>query len=134
MSVLRLGVIDKYNLSSDFELSQSYVFFWDKVERANFFLNNIIETVAEDAESRLIQALLNSPLEDGGQWDMAVNIIKKYGVVPKDVFPEVEVARSSRVMNSVLVHFLREVRTVSVMHVLQHRNECRALVKTAGSM
>ena len=41
------------------------MFFWDKVERANFFLNNIIETVAEDAESRLIQALLNSPLVSG---------------------------------------------------------------------
>lgn len=70
----------KHNLSS-FELSQAYIFFWDKLEKANWFLEHIIDTADEDLDGRLVQTLLRSPVGDGGQWDMLANIVSKYGLV-----------------------------------------------------
>ncbi len=65
----------------EFELSQAYLFFWDKLEKANFFMEQIIETANEDLEGRLVQTLLSSPVGDGGQWDMVANLVDKYGLV-----------------------------------------------------
>lgn len=70
----------KYNLSS-FELSQAYLFFWDKLEKANWFLEQIAETADEDLGGRLVQRLLSGPVSDGGQWDMLANLVSKYGLV-----------------------------------------------------
>lgn len=72
----------KYNLDS-FELSQAYLFFWDKLEKANYFLENIIDLADEDLDSRLVQRVLADPVSDGGQWDMVYNLVEKYGLVPQ---------------------------------------------------
>ena len=84
----------------NFEFSQSYVFFWDKFERANWFLTDIIATSDEPVDGRLVQFLLGDVLGDGGQWDMAVSIYMKYGLVPKEVMPESEASTNSRPMNA----------------------------------
>ena len=70
----------RYNLK-EFEISQAYLFFWDKLEKANYFLEQIVDTVDEDLDGRLVQALLSSPVGDGGQWDMVANLVEKYGLV-----------------------------------------------------
>ena len=70
----------KYNLK-EFQLSQSYLFFWDKLEKANYFLEQVLDTTNEDLDSRLVQELLSSPVGDGGQWDMVANLVQKYGLV-----------------------------------------------------
>lgn len=70
----------RYNLK-DFELSQAYMFYWDKLEKANYFLEQILDTAEEDLESRTVQFLLEGPVGDGGQWDMAANLVEKYGLV-----------------------------------------------------
>lgn len=70
----------KYNLDQ-FELSQSYLFYWDKLEKANWLMEQIIDTASQSLDSRLVQKLLASPAEDGGQWDMAANLVRKYGLV-----------------------------------------------------
>lgn len=70
----------KHNLR-EFELSQAYLFFWDKLERANYFLEQIIDTAEEELDSRLVQELLKAPVNDGGQWDMFTNLVAKYGLV-----------------------------------------------------
>lgn len=67
----------RHNLDS-FELSQAYLFFWDKLEKANFFLEQILDTVGKDLDSRLVQTLLSDPVGDGGQWDMVANLVEKY--------------------------------------------------------
>lgn len=59
----------KYRLA-EFQLSQSYLFYWDKIEKANYFLENVLDTLDEEIDGRLVQALLASPVGDGGQWDM----------------------------------------------------------------
>jgi len=84
----------------NFEFSQSYVFFWDKFERANWFLTDIIATSDEPVDGRLVQFLLGDVLGDGGQWDMAGLVFLKYGLVPKEVMPESEASTNSRPMNA----------------------------------
>jgi bleomycin hydrolase len=68
-NVFRVAIMQRYGLKS-FELSQAYLFFWDKLEKANYFLENVIDTVDEPLDGRLMQSLVASPVGDGGQWDM----------------------------------------------------------------
>lgn len=82
--------------------------FWDKLEKANYFLESVISTLDEPINGRLFMFLLKDPIQDGGQWDMFVNLVKKYGVVPKQVMPETESSSNSRVMNFVITTKLRE--------------------------
>jgi bleomycin hydrolase len=65
-NVFRVALMQKYGLES-FELSQSYLFYWDKLEKSNWFLEQIISTADMDIDSRLVQTLLHEPLSDGGQ-------------------------------------------------------------------
>ncbi|MFW5687072.1 MAG: aminopeptidase C [Halanaerobium sp.] len=93
----------------DFELSQAYTMFWDKLEKANYFLENIISTVELDLDSRRVMWLLNEPTNDGGQWDMFTALIEKYGIVPKYVMPESYHSSNSRYMNKILNLKLRDL-------------------------
>lgn len=106
-NVMRTFVQKKYNLD-DFQFSQSYLFFYDKLEKANYFLQQIIETSDQELDGRLIQTLLADPVSDGGQWDMIVNLVEKYGVCPHNVYPDAFNATNSRTLNYVVVHKLRE--------------------------
>ncbi len=107
LNLFRIKAAEQMSLE-DFELSQSYLFFWDKLEKANFFLESILDTLEEDADSRLISWLMHSPIQDGGQWDMFVNLVKKYGVVPKEAMPEAESSGASHLMNDRITNKLRE--------------------------
>ncbi|KAL2865270.1 C1 family peptidase [Aspergillus lucknowensis] len=106
-NIFRVPIIKAYGLS-DFELSQAYLFYWDKIEKANWFFETIIETADEDVSSRLVQKLLEDPVTDGGQWDMVANLVKKYGLVPHDVYPDNFNAQNSSKMNWLLTAKLRE--------------------------
>ena len=79
-NVFRVAIMKRYNLK-EFELSQAYLFYWDKLEKANHFLEQILDTINEDLEARLVQTLLEQPVSDGGQWDMVANLVEKYGLV-----------------------------------------------------
>ena len=76
LNTFRLMAMEKMGLKQ-FELSQAYPMFWDKLEKANFFLENIIDTRDEPLNGRLVMWLLSDPLPDAGQWDMFVNLIEK---------------------------------------------------------
>lgn len=107
LNLLRTQAMKQLNVE-EFELSQSYVMFWDKLEKANFFLESILSTLDEDLYGRLVMFLLDHPVQDGGQWDMFANLIKKYGVVPKSVMPETESSSNSNLMNLLITSKLRE--------------------------
>ena len=111
LNLMRLKVVENLNLKT-FEFSQNYFMFWDKLEKANYFLENIIKSRNESYESRLINHLLKAPVQDGGQWDMFVNLIDKYGAVPKDVMPETNHSSKSGAMNYILTHKLREFASI----------------------
>lgn len=107
LNVMRLEVMEKLNLAS-MELSQSYPLFFDKLEKSNYFLENILETLEEPTDGRLLCWLLSAPLGDGGQWDMFANLVRKYGVVPKDVMPESKASSATKELNHYLTAKLRE--------------------------
>ena len=85
LNTLRYEMMHRYDLEN-FELSQNYLFFYDKLERSNYFLENILKLLNEPLEGRLMHFLLRDPVGDGGQWDMFANLVRKYGVVPKEVY------------------------------------------------
>jgi len=106
-NVFRIAIQQKYDVKS-FELSQAYLFFWDKVEKANYFLESVLDTVEEDVDSRLVAAIMATPVSDGGQWDMIVNLVTKYGIVPQTLYPDSWNAKNSAVMDRLLTTKLRE--------------------------
>ncbi|XP_065362716.1 bleomycin hydrolase [Calliphora vicina] len=113
LNCLRLPFMKEHNLD-EFEFSQAYLFYWDKIERCNYFLNNIVKTAkrGEKVDGRLVSFLLNDPTSDGGQWDMLVNLITKHGLMPKKCFPESYSSEASVRMNGVLKSKLREYSKV----------------------
>jgi bleomycin hydrolase len=82
LNLLRVGVMRKTGLK-DFEFSQNYMMFWDKLERANYLLEAIIETAGRDLDDRTVAFLLESAASDGGQWNMFAALVAKHGLVPR---------------------------------------------------
>lgn len=106
-NVIRYGVMKALKLS-DFELSQSYLFFWDKLNKANYYLELSIEHADLPVDDRLITHLSGDLVSDGGQWDMAVNLIDQYGLVPQPIFPESTHSSLSGPLNALVKTKLRE--------------------------
>ncbi len=111
LNMLRAKVIEEYKLK-DFEFSQSYLMFWDKMEKSNFFLESIIETADRDLNDREVVLFLKNPIGDGGLWSYVVNLIDKYGVVPKEIMPESYNSSNSWLMNSLIARKLRKDATI----------------------
>lgn len=98
----------KQNKAKNFMLSQGYLFFWDRIERANIFFNHILETADKPVDDRTVHYYLQAPDTDGGQWHMAVSLIKKYGVVPDYAYGESFTANNTAAFNRALNMKLRE--------------------------
>lgn len=92
----------------DFELSQNYIFFWDKLEKSNLFLENIIATIDKDLEDYEVVGLLSSPVKEGGRWGLFAKLIEKYGVVPKYAMPDSKASEDSKVLNQILNQKMRQ--------------------------
>ena len=107
LNTLRFHIGKKYNIK-DFELSQNFVAFWDKFEKANYFLESMIDTLDQEVGSREIMWLIQNMVSDGGQWDMFCNIVEKYGIIPKGAMPETTPSSNSAEMNKFLHIKLRE--------------------------
>jgi bleomycin hydrolase len=107
LNLLRVGAMRKMGLK-DFEFSQNYVMFWDKIERANYFLEAVIETAGRDLDDRTVAYLLESVADDGGQWNMFVAVVSKHGLVPQALMPETHSSAGTGRMNSVLRSLLRQ--------------------------
>ena len=107
LNLFRIYLGRKHDIRN-FEFSQTYFMFWDKLEKSNYFFNSIIKTANKPWDSRLMMHLLDSPIQDGGQWDMWVNLIDKYGVVPKSEMPETFQSGKSMRMNRMITRKLRE--------------------------
>lgn len=120
--------VAKKNLNiAEFEFSQNYAMYFDKLERVNYFLKDIANLVreGEDSNSRLIQHLLADVMGDGGQWTMAMNVYKKYGAVPKDLFPETESSQNTGQMNTQL----RALLHTAVAHMYAHPENIDQIVE-----
>lgn len=107
LNVIRVKVIEEYDLEK-FELSQTYPFFWDQLEKANLFLEGIIKTADKPLDDKMVDWLLKHPINDGGQWTGVVDIVEKYGLVPSEIMPDTKNSESTRWMTRLLKRKLRE--------------------------
>lgn len=110
LNIIRNKFIEKYNLEGNFEFSQSYLFFWDKFERMNYIIH-LLEDLYKKGErynSRIIENIILNFIDDGGTWSMFQNLIKKYGLMPKCVFPETYHTSNSDNINTILKKKLKE--------------------------
>jgi bleomycin hydrolase len=106
LNLFRPGTMKKLNVK-EFEFSQAHIHFWDKFERANHLFEAIIDTSERPVDDRTIGFLLGDPIGDGGQWNMATNLIRKHGLVPKTAYPETKSSSRTRWMNGILKDILR---------------------------
>lgn len=129
LNVVRREMITKYKVT-DFEFSQSHLFFWDKLERLNYGMEAIIATKDQCVSSREVAHLLHDPACDGGQWDMFCNLVRKYGLMPKSVYRETHHSSNSTDLNVVLTRKFREyalqLRACEQPHA--HKQVCLAEV------
>lgn len=100
-NIMRPAAMKKFNIT-EFEFSENHLFFYDKLEKANMFLEAVIETRELGIDDRELQTLLADPIPDGGWWNYAVSLIEKYGAMPKDMMPETKNSSKTRYMNSLL--------------------------------
>lgn len=107
LNVVRPKVIEKYNLKS-FEFSQNYLFFWDQLEKANLFLEAVIQTRQKDFDDREVEWLFRHPIGDGGVWNMMPSLVEKYGLVPKEIMPESHNSENTAMMRRLIRRKLRE--------------------------
>ncbi len=105
-NVLREIIAKKLNVDS-FELSQSYLAFFDKFERINYYIASVIDTADEAHNSRVVDHIVGTGVHDGGQWDMFVNIVKKYGILPKVCYPETFQSSNTGNVNKHINNYLR---------------------------
>lgn len=128
LNVARFVAKENMNLEQ-FEFSQNYAMYYDKLERVNYFLKDMacLVEAGEPEDSRLVQHLLREVMGDGGQWTMAMNVYKKYGAVPKDLFPETESSKNTDPMNNKLCKLLRQ----AVAHMYENPENIDQIVKNA---
>ncbi len=107
LNVLRAAAIEKYDLG-DFQFSQSYCFFWDQLEKANLFLQAVIDTREKPFDDREVDWLFSNPLSDGGTFTGVANLVTKYGLVPSNVMPESYTANNTSAMTTQLKTLLRK--------------------------
>ena len=106
LNVLRAAASEKHNLG-DFRFSQNYNFFYDQLEKANLFLQAVIDTRDKSFDDREVDWLFSNPISDGGTFTGVANLVMKYGVVPADAMPETLSANSTSAMATQLKTLLR---------------------------
>lgn len=107
LNVLRAAAIREHNMG-EFQFSQSYCFFYDQLEKANLFLQAIIDTRKLPLDDRKVDWLLSNPLSDGGTFTGVANLVMKYGVVPAEVMPESFIANNTSALSGQLKTLLRQ--------------------------
>lgn len=107
LNVLREAAAKKYNVKN-IEFSQNYIAFFDKYEKINYFIEAIDDHLHVDGDDRTLKHLLSQGIQDGGQWDMFVSLVLKYGIVIKDAMPETNTSSNTRFLNRLINIQLRK--------------------------
>ncbi|MBO6071723.1 MAG: C1 family peptidase [Aeriscardovia sp.] len=108
LNTLRQHMIKTYKMADDFELSQNYLNFYDKLEKSNYFYENVIRTAKKPMDDREVWYIFATPQQDGGDWCLVCALIDKYGVVPKDAMGETSCSITSAELNTILNRKLRK--------------------------
>ena len=113
LNTLRYELMHKWNLE-DFEFSETYLFFWDAVEKSNTYLEQVLATLDKPTDSRVFETITEGPANDGGWWQMFAALVNKYGLCPKSAYPESANSRDSgafkQYLNTKLRQFAADLR------------------------
>ena len=123
LNVLRADAISRLELPADFQFSQNYCFFWDQLEKANLFLQGVIDTYDKPMDDRTVDWLFSHPISDGGTYTGVANLVSKYGLVPAKEMPETYCSDNTTDLRAHLSTLLR-----------QDGLELRALRKARGDV
>jgi bleomycin hydrolase len=134
LNIIRFKMIQKYNLLPSFEFSQNYLFFYDKLEKANYYLNFILEnysidleTLKYDTETLKSVHMLENLTDDGGHWNVFVNLIEKYGIIPKSNMDEDFHSANSKELERFYDDFLRKcghkIKTTSKNELIKNKQK-----------
>ena len=108
-TILREIVASKLNITSQFELSQNFISYYDKIEKYNYQMEGVIREILNGKEpSDRTMSYLLSGVSDGGQWDMFKALVKKYGIVPKSVFPETFQSNNTKLQTTLCDSIFRQ--------------------------
>lgn len=107
LNVMRAKMIARYGMG-DFQFSQSYSFFYDQLEKANLFLQAVIDNASRPMDDKTVEWLFKNPLSDGGTFCGVQDVVTKYGLVPADVMPERYNANNTSRMSGLIALKLRE--------------------------
>ena len=108
LNMLRAKMMTDHHLPQGMEFSQNYLFFYDQLEKANLFLQAIIDTRKKPMEDQTVMWLFQNPLSDGGTFTGVADLIAKYGIVPKGVMPETYTSNNTSQFTIFLKRKLRE--------------------------
>lgn len=132
LNVMRAKTIAHHNLGS-FEFSQIYPFFFDQLEKANLFLQGVIDTSDKPMDDKMVEWLFHHPLSDGGTFTGVADIVSKYGLVPKDVMPETNSSENTSRMANLISLKLRE-QGLQLRELVAKGAKATALEKTKTEM
>ena len=107
LNLFRPMAMKKFNLA-EFEFSESYLYFYDLLEKANLFLNNMESSANLPIDDQKVKWYLRSPVDDGGQWINFVNLANKYGLVPKEAMGETNSSENTSLLTKFINTKLRE--------------------------
>ena len=107
LNVLRSTAIREHNLDK-LEFSESYLFFYDQLEKANLFLQSVIDTRKLPLDDKKVEFLFKNPIGDGGTFTGVADLVQKYGLVPTEVMPETFISNNTARFRSLLSLKLRE--------------------------
>ncbi|MCP4567547.1 MAG: aminopeptidase [FCB group bacterium] len=107
-NAIRPQVMKKYDLKH-FEFSQNYLMFWDKMEKANKFLQLMIDMADRPLDDRELEIVIDGPMGDGGWWTYFTDLVEKYGLVPKEAMPETYNSSATRMMNKLIILKVKEM-------------------------
>ncbi len=107
LNLFRPVAMKHFNIDA-FEYSENYLYFWDIFEKSNLFLNNVIASADSPFTDRKVNWYFRSPIDDGGVWNSFVNLVTKYGLMPKEIMPETNTSENTRQMIRDITTKLRE--------------------------
>ncbi len=88
INMVRLALMEEFKLES-IELSQNYITFHDYLEKANTYLNFMVDKgLGLSTLDRTFQHYNESPVQDGGYFEWFMDLIRKYGICPKSAMQE----------------------------------------------
>ncbi len=130
LNLFRPMAMKRFNLA-EFEFSENYLYFWDLMEKSNLFLNNIANSAILPIDDQKVKWYLRSPIDDGGQWGNFVNLVKKYGLVPKETMEETNSSENTswttKMINTKLREDALEIRDLKLAKVDQKKLANRKL-------